>query len=53
MYFFGYGVLEWLEPAQYYAGPWRYHGTTSDNEDGSPYDIVINIKTDELRYTNI
>ncbi len=35
-----YGELEWLEPTDYYAGPWRYLETVRA-EDGKMYDIVV------------
>ena len=55
-YFEGYGYLEWLEPEQYYAEPWIYHGSTTAcgmEDSGELYAIVINKDTDEFRYTII
>lgn len=52
MYFSEYGDLEWLEPTEYYAGPWTYVGF-ADGADEEPYDLVRNLDTMEMRYTNI
>lgn len=52
MYFEHYGWLEWLEPAEYYAKPWRYHRTTTGPDDVE-YDVVISCDGRELRYTCI
>ena len=52
MYFEHYGRLEWLEPAEYYAGPWLYHRTTTGPDDVD-YDIVISCDGRELRYTHV
>lgn len=51
-YFEDYGFLEWLEPTDYYAGPWTYVGYAEDDLD-EPFDLVRNIKTMEMRYTNV
>ena len=53
MYFKDYGDLEWLEPSEYYAAPWKYV-RMEEGEDGELYDIVIlGDYPCELRYTNI
>lgn len=53
MYFTDYGPLEWLEPKEYYAEPWKYL-RTAEGADGEMYDIVIQEDYPcELRYTNI
>ena len=53
MKFEGYGELEWLESAQYYAEPWKYL-EVSTGEDGEQYDIVIKGSYPcEIRYTNV
>lgn len=52
MYFEGYGMLEWLEPADYYASDWTYKGFL-DGADGVEYDIVFSRSTQEFRYTHI
>lgn len=51
--FEGYGKLEWLDPEQYYAEPWKPLAIAEDAE-GEKYDIVIKGSYPcELRYTNI
>ena len=52
MKFEGYGELEWLEPTDYYAGPWKYL-EAAKAEDGEMYDIVIKDRCYpcERRYT--
>lgn len=53
MYFKNYGDLEWLEPTDYYKGPWRFHSTAMA-DDGELYDIVESCgDRSELRYTII
>ena len=54
MQFEGYGELEWLEPTDYFAGPWKYL-ETARAEDGEMYDIVIDDRhyPCERRYTVI
>lgn len=57
-YFNNYGKLKWLEPSDYFAGPWKYVGFSitddveDDNECGQ-YDLVRHTETMEMRYTNI
>jgi hypothetical protein len=52
MNFEGYGWLEWIDPDDYYAGPWDYvcHAT---GVDGIEYDIVRNLYDMECRYSHI
>lgn len=53
MYFSYYGgILNWLEPQQYFAEPWKYMRTV-EGEDGEMYDVVMHQETGEFRYTNI
>ena len=52
MYFEDYGRLEWLEPAEYFAEPWRYHRTAT-GANGVDYDIVAHRDSGEYRYTSI
>ena len=53
MYFKDYGPIEWLEPNEYFADPWKYLRTV-EGEDGELYDIVIQGDYPcELRYTKI
>ena len=48
-----WGELEWLEPTDYYAGPWK-HLETAEADDGEMYDIVvINGYPSDMRYTNV
>lgn len=51
-YFYDFGLLEWIEPADYYAGRWHYYGTASSTE-GEIYDIVLTSDGCEFRYTII
>ena len=46
-----YGELEWLEPEDYYKGPWTYVCSSYISE--GDYDLVRNKTTMEMRYTNI
>ena len=53
LYFTDYGTLEWLEPKDYYAEPWKYL-CTAEADDGERYDIVIRGDYPcELKYTTI
>lgn len=53
MYFQHYGVLEWLAPDEYFAGPWKFL-CMAEGDDGEKYDIVImGDYPCELRFTNI
>ena len=52
MHFSGYGVLEWLEPKDYYIGDWTYVGY-SIGTDGAEYTLVRNNENMEMRYTVI
>lgn len=51
-YFEDYGILEWLEPTDYYAKPWSYVGCAED-DCGETFDLVRNNRTMEMRYTII
>ena len=53
IFFFDYGELQWLDPEDYFSGPWKYHCSTDNNEVERPYDIVIHPETDEWRFTKI
>lgn len=52
MNFENFGILEWLEPEIYHAGPWEYL-CEEVGEDGEIYDIVFNDYPSEIRYTII
>ena len=52
MYFAEYGDLKWLPAGDYYAGPWVYVGFAIGDDD-KPYDLVRNVETMEMRYTNV
>lgn len=49
-YFSNYGTLKWLEPKDYYAGPWSYV-CSDETIDGEYVDLVRHIETTEMRYT--
>lgn len=51
-YFDEYGFLEWIDPKDYYADCWTYR-CTLEADDEEYYDVVMNKRTMELRYTNI
>lgn len=51
-YFGDYGLLNWIEPTQYYAEPWSYVGYEQD-ENGEEWDIVYNRETYEYAYTTV
>lgn len=53
IYFTAYGrCLSYLSPMRFYREEWTYVGTAK-GDDGKVYDIVRNITTWELRYTNV
>ena len=52
MFFEEYGMLEWIEPEDFYAGAWSIHSTATA-EDGEKYDIVIDGCGNEYRYSII
>lgn len=52
MNFLYYGELEWLDPKEFYADCWSIVESVRGT-DKEPYDIVINLETQEYRYTNI
>lgn len=51
-YFRDYGLLNWIEPTQYYEDPWSYVGIGQDEND-EEWDIVYNKDTYEYAYTMI
>ena len=51
-YFEGYGFLNWLDPAEYFAGSWTYVGYADDDCE-EIFDLVRNKRTMEMRYTTI
>lgn len=51
-YFYGYGMLDWIEPTEYYAGNWSYYETYADST-GEVYDIVVNNVTQKICYTTV
>ena len=57
-WFDGYGELEYLEPADYYAEPWTYvcsdwtYDENGNLEEGN-WDLVRHNQTMEMRYTSI
>jgi len=48
--FEGFGKLEWLEPKEFWEGPWKPVCRAKD-EEGEGYDIVTDGK--EYRYSTI
>lgn len=51
MYFLDFGVLEWIEPEQFYAEPWEYI-CSAEGDDCELYAIVSKGNCPyELRYT--
>lgn len=52
MFFEEYGMLEWLEPEEFYSGAWSIHGTAV-GEDGEKYDILLDGHGNEFRYSTI
>lgn len=57
-YFINYGKLKWIEPKEYYSGPWKYVGFSvtddvEDENDDGQYDLVRHTRTSEMRYTII
>ena len=49
--FIGYGNLEYLDPEEFWSGPWRPVCQMMDTYDNEEYDIVTD--GHEYRYTNI
>ena len=48
-----WGELEYLEPTEFYAGPWK-HLEIAEADDGEEYDIVvIGGYPSDIKYTNI
>lgn len=52
MFFEEYGILDWINPEDFYAGAWSIHGKAI-GEDGEEYDIVIDGRGNEYRYSII
>lgn len=52
MFFEEYGMLEWIEPEDFYTGAWSIHDVATA-EDGEKYDIVIDERGNEYRYSII
>ena len=50
--FTDYGMLEWLDPDNYYTGRWDYVGYAT-GANGIEYDIVRNEYDMEYRYTHV
>ncbi len=47
-----YGILEWLDPEEFFAGPWTTYEKAT-GQDGEQYDVVLRTDKTELRYSTI
>ncbi len=52
MLFEDYGLLEWIDPEEYYAGPWTLYDRATGH-DGEQYDIILRTDKTSLRYGTI
>lgn len=50
-FFDDYGSLEWLEPEQFYSGPWILYSQTAKDCRGVRFSIVLDEANNEYRYT--
>ena len=50
-WFKGFGLLDWLDPEDFYKGPWVLSEQTALSPSGDRYSIVLDEATFDYRYT--
>lgn len=50
--FEGYGLLEWLEPEEFHAGPWMLYDRAV-SQDGEEFDILLKRDLMQMRYSAV